>query len=421
VADAGDVARLESAIRDLARDAAHAREERSACDAAIARARDDLERANAALLDAERLAKEYRRARHETVRGRAELEHRRATILESEGLTRSRAERAEGLAHGYRGAASFATIAATEAEAAGDAERAGRERSVAERAARACAIAESRAAEERAEERKLANARAELDVHLAAEREVEATNGSDRIDAELRAHALHETIAVASAGLRDAEAALARAGERSERIAADALALRQRLRDATSNARGAIEERIVGLRRVEREAAAERLELERTLATLREDERRAAREAGAPARIDGSATPVIATTPNPAVAASDDAPATMSPASLPAERRSEAEPVAARPPASIVAVPERSVPRPADDELIPGLIGLLGTIFSRRGTPPERPRVASGDESTSIADRIARDFGWIGEGPTEGPLREEVRDLEPERLGREGL
>jgi hypothetical protein len=170
-------------------------------------ARHAIALAKAEIPAADRAAQERRQALHEASRSRAELEEQLIRLAESEHLVRSRREQAESRARGLRGAASFATFACNEAEAAGDHARAERERAVAERAARERGTAEALATEEWDEERRIAELRADVDARLAQERERESTIARERRDAERRARDLREALDKATHALHLSESA----------------------------------------------------------------------------------------------------------------------------------------------------------------------------------------------------------------------
>jgi hypothetical protein len=424
-----DVAAIEQTLKDLQGLAAETARELADCDAVIAQARETMQRAQAELPLAEREAKERRRARHESVRGRAELEHRLATLVEAEELCRARREQAEARAQGLRGAASFATISATEAEARGDHVRAERERLVAERALRECASAEARAADERAEERRLRALRTDVDVHVVAEAELERTLAIARLEAEARVGEMRLKLESASGALYEAEARRALLADEAAEIEREAAKARRVLDDATRMARSAVEARIATLQRIELEAAAERIELEAQLSVIASAEARvaaaarevefaleleqAAREEAAAhvteayareAHHDETSLAEVAAAETHALdVRADAADASEAPAPIAAAPFASNTPLRPAPGASETSPFPISIAAPLgggavkieEDELIPGLRGLFDSLTGRRRSNAE----PAGEESTSVADRIARDFGLLGDRP----------------------
>jgi hypothetical protein len=358
-----------------------------------------------------------------------------------------------------RGAASFATISATEAEARGDHVRAERERLVAERALRECASAEARAADERAEERRLRALRTDVDVHVIAEAELERTLAIARLEAEARVGEMRLKLESASGALYEAEARRALLADEAAEIEREATKARRILDDATRMARSAVEARIATLQRIELEAAAERIELEAQLSIIASAEARvaaAAREVEFALELEQAAREEAAShafvppdadlpsereTPAPqahAYAAETDAAHDRAAAAHAVEAHavevhaSEAHATEAHPSeahaqdaaesatpavAPVVAnLPARSAPgsgttspvpisiaaplgggavKIEEDELIPGLRGLFDSLTGRRRSSAE----PAAEESSSVADRIARDFGLLGDRP----------------------
>jgi hypothetical protein len=399
----GDVASIESQVRQLTEHTLEAARERSACERTVAQARAAFEGAQRELPAAERDAKERRQSQNDAIRGRAELEHRLAELVETEDLTRARRQQAEQRAQSFRAAAAFATTGRTEAEAAGDSERAERERMVEDRATREAASAEARATEELGEETKVARHRAEIETHVEAERSLEAEIAADRASAEARVVELREIIEREEFALHEAEVNLERLDTDRDRLAQERAAAGEKLREIGDRARGEIEARIATLREQEAALASERIEQERLLYILLENDRRIEQEAQEKAHQEleahdalESSTDAAAQHPETETESASDAPA-ESPQASEASETSGAQPHYS----TVTFTASPSAPRDPsralvfesdDDERGPGFRSIIGNIFTRR--KPEEPVV---DEGPSIAERIARDFGMLGE------------------------
>jgi hypothetical protein len=273
-----DVSSIQQQVRELSDNAVVSVRERAALELAVSEAKQALEAAKAELPVAERLAKERRSAQVDAVRGRAELERRLADLVESEALSRARRQQAEQRAQGFKAAAAFSAMARAEAEAAGDAIRADRERLVEERALREGSTADARAAEELAEETRIGKLRLEVAGHVKAEREIESAIASEREVFESRVAALRTKIERAGMELHEAEANLARIDADRNRLTAERAQADERLREVSKRARAEVEARIAELRAAEANLARERAEQEKLLATLIESEKRAERE-----------------------------------------------------------------------------------------------------------------------------------------------
>jgi hypothetical protein len=433
-----DVATIELHVRELTEHALVAARERAACEAALKKARETLAAAEKQLPEAEREAKERRQGQNDAIRGRAELEHRLAELIEAEDLTRARRQQAEQRAQGFRAAAAFAGAGRLEAETANDNERYERERLVEERATREAAAAEARASEELTEETKIARHRAEIEAHVDAERALEAEIASDRASAEALVTSLKEKIESATFAVHEAEVQLARLDADRERLAQERAVATERLREVGLRARGEIEARIAALRSQELELVRRREEQERLLASLiasaeppepepepepepvvepePEPETLVAEddENSDVVAFDVTTTPSTNGSHDTTHAAQPETPAATAPAP-PAQEKPAPQAPPPEPHFSTVtfkATPAAREPAPprtpettsgyGDDG--PGFRSLIGNIFTRR-KPVEEPVE---DEGPSIADRIARDFGLLGaadddETDTEAP------------------
>jgi chromosome segregation ATPase len=413
-----DLATIEQHVRELTEAALAAASERADCEAAIAKAREALEAAQTGLPAAERFAKEQRQAQNDAIRGRADLEHRLAELVENEDLTRQRRQQAEQRAQGFRAAAAFATAGHAEAEASGDTERISRERMVEERANREAATAETRAAEELGEETRLGRLRSEIETHVEAERALEAEIANDRANAEARLKALRETIEKATFELHEAEVNLERLDADHGRLAEERAAIGERLREVGMRARTQIEARIEDLRAQEAAIARQREEQERLLAALEENERslNPQPEQAAEETVHASAvTEAHEQDTTLGTAANDEAPAEApAPPHQPHFSTMSYTATQARDAARSANPPEAETPGNYDDRSgARSLRGnsLIGNIFARR-RPVEEPVV---EEGPSIADRIARDFGLLGsiEEEPEAPVAHAVPADEP--------
>jgi len=402
-----DVTSVEHHVRVLTETALEAARERAACEATVERARETLERSQRELPQAERFAKEQRQAQNDAIRGRAELEHRLAELVESEDLTRQRRLQAEQRAQGFRAAAAFAAAGRAEADGGGDADRVDRERMVEERATREASTAEARAAEELAEETKLARLRSEIETHVEAERALESEIAADRANAEAQVAALREAIERASFELHEAEVNLARLDADRDRLTQERTAAGERLREIGMRARTEIEARIAELRAQENAIAAAREEQERLLAALVENDRavEAEAETEAQAQAQAPATAVAAQHNDDATAVEPSAAAAaVEPAPPPEPHFSTMSFTTGLQPREAPA-PERQpaaeAGEAADDRSVRSLIGnsLIGSIFTRR-KPVEEPVE---DEGPSISERIARDFGLLGGDENDAP------------------
>jgi hypothetical protein len=404
--DRDDVAVLESHVRQLTEHTLEAARERAACERTVAQARAALDAAQRELPAAERNAKERRQSQNDAIRGRADLEHRLAELVESEDLTRARRQQAEQRAQSFRAAAAFATTGRTEAEAAGDAERAERERTVEDRATREAAAAEARATEELAEETKVARHRAEIETHVEAERALEAEIAADRASAEARVVELREIIEREEFALHEAEVNLQRLDADRDRLAEERAAAGEKLREIGDRARGQIEARIATLREQEAALANERIEQERLLYILLENDRRIEQEAHEKAHQELEEQQVLAAAED-TVAEHHEAESEPA-AEHPDDSPQAADASAAQPHFSTVTFtaspsaprdPARSLVFESDDDRGPGFRSIIGNIFTRRKA--EEPVV---DEGPSIAERIARDFGMLGESDEEDDI-----------------
>ena len=413
LAATGEPVDPEAHLRELNRAALDIARERADLERALAEGRKRLETARAELPVAERTAKTRRQSQLDAVRGRADLERRLQSLIESEALARTRRQQAEQRAQGFRAAATFAASGRSEGGPP-DPERLERERLVEARAMREAAVAESRAAEEHAEELKIGKLRAELEMHVAAEREVETAFAQERDEAEKRTAVLHKEISRLVVEIEDAEIALEHLAEAAATIAAERSSLTAEFDDQRRATRETIEVRIVELRGIEADAIRERTQLEAMLADLIAREAAdadggdpiAATLARSAAASDGSSadskTPAASDSDVAAAPAAkaDDAPKTP----LYVARPTPAKPAAKAKPTESFIRPERTPFRPAapapktsdDEELIPGLKSLVGNIFTRKTRPETAPEPVEPEESASIADRIARDFGLLG-------------------------
>ena len=406
-------------LRELGRAALDVARERADLEDSLVRARSQIESARAELPIAERTAKTRRQSQLDAVRGRADLERRLQSLVESEALARTRRQQAEQRAQGFRAAATFAASGRAEA-GAGDTERLERERLVEARAMREASVAESRAAEERAEEQKIGKLRAELEMHVAAEREVEIAFALERDEAERRSADLHREIQGLAIEIRDADVALEALAETAERIALEHAAISEQFDDHRRATRENIELRIAELRAIEAATIRERTDLEEMLATLMESEAvEAAVSIAADAAdaadfevqtraSDGSSEsastrPVVATADSESPLATNE----TEPSKAPLYVAKPAQSKAVEKPKTIESFirPERTpyrspiaAPKTGDEEeLIPGLKSLVGNIFTRK-RPEAVAEPIEPEESSSIADRIARDFGLLGGG-----------------------
>ncbi|GAC1401404.1 MAG: hypothetical protein NVSMB59_23320 [Vulcanimicrobiaceae bacterium] len=410
-------------LRELHRAALDIARERTDVDRALAAARDQLESARAELPLAERTAKTRRQSQLDAVRGRADLERRLQGLIESEALARTRRQQAEQRAQGFRAAATFAASGRTEGETP-DAERIERERLVEARAIREASVAESRATEEHTEELKIGKLRAELEMHVAAEREVEAAFALERETAEKRTAELNDQIARLTIEIEAFEIALEQLTESSEAIAHECSQISAEFDDERRATRESIETRLAELRAIEADAARERAQLETMLADLAASDAEATSQAdlaatngaherngvhdaaGGGQAAGGAIGAATATQDGARAAASSEASAKAAePVKAPLY---VARPATAKPAAKVDSFirPERTPYRPtvpaqtgSQEELIPGFKSLVGNIFARKPRVEPVPDVVEPVEGSSIADRIARDFGLLGGGP----------------------
>ncbi len=396
----------EQHIRELTRAAIDIARERAELERTLSTARLRLDEARAELPVAERTAKMRRQSQLDAVRGRADLERRLQTLLESEALARTRRQQAEQRAQGFRAAATFAASGRAESDgtsAAVDPERNERERLVEARAIREASAAEARAAEERAEEQKIGKLRAELEMHVAAEREVELGFATERDEAEQRNIELRGIIDRTTIEIGEWELALERLVDEAAHVAEQRAAISEAVDDDRRASREMMEARILELRGIEAAAQTERGQLEAMIAELiaseeAERESRLALETATIARPD-AAVEALAEPAAPAVATAPSPEPEKPKAPLYVARPTTAKPAAKVKTESFIR-PGRA-PAPvaksgADEELIPGLKSLVGNIFTRAKKPEPIVEVIEPPESSSIADRIARDFGLLG-------------------------
>ncbi len=396
----------EAHLRELNRAALALAHERRENERTLVAAREQLETARAELPVAERTAKTRRQSQLDAVRGRADLERRLQNLIETEALARTRRQQAEQRAQGFRAAATFAASGRHDG-GEDDAERLERERLVEARAIREAGVAESRASEEHAEELKIGKLRAELEMHVAAEREVESNFAFERETAEKRSVELQHEIARLAAEIEDVEIALEGLAEAAETIASERAALAAEYGDQRRATRESVEVRIEELRRLEADAIRERTDLEKMLAELTasdaaEDLSLADAATAQSAQEDAIAQPAAMAAAVPAPAEVEEIAKTPLFVTRPTLRPGQ-KPKAAE---SFIRPAERPRTAPTaakagdDEELIPGLKSLVGNIFTRKR--PELPVAATeAEESSSIADRIARDFGLLGASPEE--------------------
>ena len=391
-------------MRELTRATIDIARERVELEREIATARVRLDEARAELPIAERTAKTRRQAQLDAVRGRADLEKRLQNLVESEALARTRRQQAEQRAQGFRAAATFAASgrAESDADATPDPARNERERLVEARANREAGAAEARAAEERVEEQKVGKLRAELEMHVAAEREVELGFATERDAAEGRNIELREIIERTSIEIGAWEFAVERLADEAAHVAERRAAISEAVDDDRRASRAVMEARILELREFEAAALAERTQLEAMIADLvanevAEREASLALEHAAIAQpgtddvADVAVAEMAAKAPNPGpekpkVPLYVARPATAKPAN---KVKTESF---MRPGRSVAPVAKAAT----DEELIPGLKSLVGTIFTRTKKPAPVAEVVEPPESSSIADRIARDFGLLG-------------------------
>ena len=405
----------EQHVRDLTRATMDIARERAEYERTLTIARERLESAQAELPVAERTAKMRRQSQLDAVRGRADLERRLQTLLESEALARTRRQQAEQRAQGFRAAATFAASGRAESDgtdAAVDPDRNERERLVEARAIREAGAAEARASEERAEEVKIGKLRAELEMHVAAEREVEFDFATERDGAERRNLELTVIIDRTTIEIQESELAIERLADEAAQIAEQRAAFSEAFDHERRASREIMEARILELLAIERSAAAERSELETMIAELvahEEAERVAllAIEDAAIAKGDADAV-AVAVAETAAIAAEAASKAAADAVSAEPEKLKAplyvARPVAVKSPEKVKTEsfirPDRTPPavvrRGTDEELIPGFKSLVGNIFTRAKKPEPIPDVVEPPESSSIADRIARDFGLLG-------------------------
>jgi hypothetical protein len=403
-------------IRDLTRATIDIARERAELERALTLARVRLDDARLEIPVAERTAKMRRQGQLDAVRGRADLERRLHTLLESEALARTRRQQAEQRAQGFRAAATFAASGRAEVDGtdpAADPERNERERLVEARATREAGAAEARAAEERADEQKIGKLRAELEMHVAAEREVGLGFAAERDEAERRTLELREIVDRTTIEIGTLELAIERLAEEAALIAERRAALSEAFDDERQASLEIMEARVRELREIESGAAAERVALEAMIAALvaSEDAQRAALlalEHDAIAKADAEAVAVaVAEFAEHAAAAATLEAAASTPSSEPEKPKAPlyvARPAAAKLPEKVKTEsfirPDRTPPpvvkRAGDEELIPGLKSLVGNIFTRAKKPEPIPDVVEPPESSSIAERIARDFGLLG-------------------------
>jgi len=414
VEDAPESTDPERDMRELSAAALAIAQQRLQHDRVLVFARERIDVCRAELPVAERTAKTRRQSQLDAVRGRADLERRLQSLVESEALARTRRQQAEQRAEGFRAAATFATSGSLEAGPS-DADRNEHERLVGARATREASVAASRAAEEHVEEQKIGKLRAELEMHVAAEREVEMAFALERDEAERRTAELHSEIERLADEIRDAELARQELDETASQLSRERAELAERYDDHRRSTRESINTRILELLAFEADAARERTELEAMLAEFdaRDEAGRVELAAHAAAAAEEARL-----TADAAQASSNGATAStngVAPAATPAPEPVKAPLYVERPKSKFAEKPKTSESfiRPervpfhstpawpkkavADEELIPGLRSLVGNIFTRKKSEPAPQPVAP--ENSSIADRIARDFGLLGEPP----------------------
>ena len=393
--------------RDLTRATIEIASERAELERTLDLARVRLEGARAELPVAERIANMRRQSQLDAVRGRADLERRLQTLLETEALARTRRQQAEQRAQGFRAAATFAASGRAEtddADGAADPDRNERERLVEARANREASTAEARAAEERAEEQKIGKLRAELEMHVEAEREVALGFATERDEAERRNLELREIVDRTTIEIGKWELGLESLSDEAALIAERRAALSEAFDDERRASMDIMEVRIRELREIESSAAAERVALEAMIAELVasvEAERAAslALEHAVIAKGDAEAVAV-------AVAEASASTPSVEPekARVPLYvARAAAIIPSAKTKAESFIRPDRTPPPVVkngnNEELIPGFKSLVGNIFTRPKKSEPIPKVVEPPESSSIADRIARDFGLLGVDP----------------------
>jgi hypothetical protein len=390
-----DPALVERTLHDLATAAQNVAGERAARERVIATTRAALDAVRADLTVTERAAKQQRQAQIDAVRGRADIERRLHDLGVAEALARTRRQHAEQKALGFRAAATFAASGRADAEGASDGDRTEHERLAEARATHEASAAESRAAEERAREAEIGRLRAELELQVAAERDVEAAFTKERDDTERGVAGLRDTLERTAADLHEAEVLLERLASEAERISAERAGIEKVLHDSSRRTRENIKSRIAELRHIEADAASERAEQERLLASVIAQENDVAREIVWTEPVP--APPVAAAAPQPAdqrAKLTFPQPLKTAASAPPAPAKTKATESFVRPAPAPARRPVEKPAAGAHDELIPGLKSLMSNVFARKktGVPPA-PVVEAG---SSAADRIARDFGLLG-------------------------
>jgi chromosome segregation ATPase len=226
-----------------------------------------LDAAQSRLPITEATAREKRRLRAEAAERRTELEHRVGDARAREAAAQSRREQIEQGAASFRAAQAFAAAARSQAEASGDRERAQRERMVEERAAYEASLLEERAGHDRTSDARLTTERIELAARLAAEREGEATLTRECDSAEATISLIRGEISAAQAEVERASRTVAPLPAMATPVAPQP--------PERSAARIQLEVTIAELREGERNIVAQRTDAERLLATLIENETRA--------------------------------------------------------------------------------------------------------------------------------------------------
>jgi len=371
--------------RDIDDSLLQAKKDRTAGEATVTEARRSFAVAQAQLAEAERYAKGRRQALNATTRARIELERRFGELNEAEAVARARRQQSEQRAKGLAAAAAFAAQARLDAEEAGDHERAEKERLVEERATKQAAASESRVLHDLADERKISALRAEVEGHISAEREMEATLTRARGEAEARIEDLRRRVEHASEAVDAAELALQHVDGEHQRLMHERTLADQQAREQQRQQRTEIESRIAQLRAAERAAASQRQESERALAQLLDnpaDAQPPVAETPRHQTVTPAPEPVTTNAIPPAVAASA------------AETTGQGTSDAVRRPASVSAN-GAGRPAPIDvDTIFPAMSGIVRNLFGRAKRAPEP--IAEPEDGTSVADRIARDFGLLG-------------------------
>jgi len=307
------------------------------------RAQAALNAAQSRLPITEATAREKRRLRAEAAERRTELEHRIGDARAREAAAQSRREQIEQGAASFRAAQAFAAAAKSAAEASGDRERAQRERMVEDRAAYEASLLEERAGRDRTSDARLTAERVGLEALLAAEREREATLTRERDSAEATISLIRGEIAAAQADVERASRTIAPSAPAP--ALATPIAPQPPERSA---ARIQLEATIAELREGERKIIAQRTDAERLLATLIENER--ARSVAEPAQSQ---------------------PRWTEPAFPVFEEPRQAAPAGAAEPAPAAKTPEPPPPPPAKPVPSSGEIitrAILG-LFARRPPP----------------------------------------------------